>query len=78
MTIEVARELRQKMKHTGHVRNHALAVDEPPSNGGEDLRMTPHELYDSALGARKALTMLWYAQRKHIPVEDIPKNESTT
>ncbi len=27
--------------------------------------------YDSALGACKALTTLWYAQRKQIPVEDI-------
>ncbi|WP_029001980.1 OsmC family protein [Azohydromonas australica] len=71
MTIEVARDLSHKMKHTVHVRNHALAVDEPPGNGGEDLGVTPHELYDSALGACKALTTLWYAQRKHIPVEDI-------
>jgi putative redox protein len=31
----------------------------------------PHDLYDSALGACKALTVLWYAQRKNIPVEDI-------
>ena len=71
MTIEVARDLSHKMKHTVHVRNHAFSVDEPPSNGGEDLGVTPHELYDSALGACKALTTLWYAQRKHIPVEDI-------
>jgi putative redox protein len=40
-------------------------------NGGEDLGVTPHELYDSALGACKAMTVLWYAQRKQIPVEDI-------
>lgn len=71
MTIEVARDLSHKMKHTVHVRNHAFAVDEPPGNGGEDLGVTPHDLYDSALGACKALTTLWYAQRKHIPVEDI-------
>lgn len=71
MTIEVARDLSHKMKHTVHVRNHAFSVDEPPSNGGEDLGVTPHDLYDSALGACKALTTLWYAQRKHIPVEDI-------
>jgi len=32
---------------------------------------TPHEIYDSALGACKALTTLWYARRKQIPVEDI-------
>ena len=71
MTIEVVRDRSQKMKHTVHVRQHAIAVDEPASNGGEDLGPTPHDVYDSALGACKALTMLWYAQRKQIPVEDI-------
>ena len=71
MTIEVIRDRSRKMKHTVHVRQHAFAVDEPASNGGEDLGPTPHDLYDSALGACKALTTLWYAQRKNIPVEDI-------
>ena len=71
MTIEVRRERSHEMKHTVHVRQHAFAVDEPPGNGGEDLGITPHDVYDSALGACKALTVLWYAQRKQIPVEDI-------
>ena len=71
MTIEVVRDTSRKMKHTVHVRQHAFAVDEPASNGGEDLGPTPHDLYDSALGACKALTTLWYARRKLIPVEDI-------
>ena len=64
MTIEVVRDRSQKMKHTVHVRQHVFATDEPASNGGEDLGVTPHEVYDSALGACKALTMLWYARRK--------------
>ena len=46
-------------------------VDESPPLGGEDTGPTPHELYDSALGACKALTVLWYANRKQIPVEGI-------
>jgi putative redox protein len=71
MTIDIRRDTSHKMKHTVHVRQHAFAIDEPASNGGEDLGMTPHEVYDSALGACKALTTLWYAQRKQIPVEDI-------
>src|SRR6185295_8162181 len=71
MTIEVVRDRSRKMKHTVHVRQHAFSVDEPASNGGEDLGVTPHDVYDSALGACKALTTLWYARRKQIPVEDI-------
>jgi putative redox protein len=59
------------MMHSVHVGSHVIAVDEPPANGGEDLGVTPHDLYDSALGACKALTVLWYAQRKQIPLEDI-------
>jgi putative redox protein len=71
MTITITRDTSRKMKHTATVRQHTIALDEPPGNGGEDLGVTPHDLYDSALGACKALTVLWYAQRKQIPVEDI-------
>jgi putative redox protein len=71
MTIEVVRDRSQKMKHTVHVRQHVFATDELDSNGGEDLGAAPHDLYDSALGACKALTTLWYARRKQIPIEDI-------
>jgi putative redox protein len=71
MNIVVTRDRKQKMKHTVHVRHHEFSVDEPADGGGEDLGVTPHEVYDSALGACKALTTLWYARRKEIPVEDI-------
>ena len=32
---------------------------------------SPHDLYDAALGACTAMTVLWYAKRKSIPVQDI-------
>jgi putative redox protein len=69
MTIVVTRDLSRKMKHTVSIRSHELVVDEGPDNGGEDLGPTPHDLYDSALGACKALTVLWYARRKGLPLE---------
>ena len=71
MTIVVTRDLSRKMKHTVSIRSHELAVDEGPDNGGEDLGPTPHDLYDSALGACKALTVLWYARRKGLPLGDV-------
>jgi putative redox protein len=71
MTITVTRDTSAKMKHTVAIRQHTFVVDEPESNGGEDFGPTPHELYDSALGTCKALTTLWYAKRKNIPVEGI-------
>jgi putative redox protein len=71
MTIVVTRDQTGKMRHTVTVRQHSLVADEPVANGGEDTGPTPHELYDSALGACKALTTLWYARRRNIPVEGI-------
>ena len=71
MTLEVTRDRAHKMRHVVSVRQHQFAVDEPADSGGEDLGPNPHELYDSALGACKALTVLWYANRKQIPLEDL-------
>ncbi|HEY2926377.1 OsmC family protein [Piscinibacter sp.] len=71
MPIVVTRDRSGKMKHIVTVRQHAFPIDEPASNGGEDAGPTAHELYDSALGACKAMTVLWYAHRKQIPLEDI-------
>ncbi len=71
MTITISRDRTHKMLHSAEVRQHFIALDEAAANGGEDLGVSPHELYDSALGACKAMTVLWYAKRKLIPVEDI-------
>jgi putative redox protein len=71
MTIQVLRDRSRKMMHTVHVRQHSFTVDEPLVNGGEDAGATPHDVYDSALGACKAMTVLWYANRKQIPIDNI-------
>jgi putative redox protein len=71
MPILVVRDRNARMKHVVHVRQHSFPVDEPAANGGEDLGITAHEVYDSALGTCKAMTVLWYADRKQIPLEDI-------
>ena len=71
MTIIVTRDPSGRMRHTVRVRDHALTVDALPQVGGEDTGPDPHDLYDAALGACKALTILWFAQRKSIPVDGI-------
>jgi putative redox protein len=71
MSVVVTRIQAGKMKHRVAVREHSFVVDEPASNGGEDAGPTPHDVYDSALGACKALTVLWYANRKQIALQDI-------
>ena len=71
MSITIRRDGTTGMRHRVQIRHHTIVVDEQQANGGEDAGPSPHELYDAALGSCKALTMLWFAKRKNIPVDDI-------
>jgi len=71
MSITVKRDLTLPMRQIVHVRNHIISADGSVDEGGNDAGPSPHDLYDAALGACKALTVVWYAKRKGIPVEDI-------
>ena len=71
MTIKVIRDQSLPMRHIAHVRNHILSVDGTLEEGGNDAGPSPHDLYDAAISACKALTVVWYAKRKGIPVEDV-------
>ena len=71
MAIRVTRDRTGKMRHFVQVRNHRFAVDEVEPVGGEDTGPTPHDLYDAALAACKAVTLVWYANRKSIPLTDV-------
>ena len=71
MTINVQRDLSQPMHHDIHVREHLIGADGSVEEGGTDSGPSPHDLYDAALGACKALTLVWYAKRKNIPLEDL-------
>ncbi len=53
------------------IRGHELVADMRAGEGGADAGPDPHDLYDAALGACKALTMLWYADRKGIAVDEV-------
>ena len=71
MQVTAARDRTGKMRHVVAIRNDRVPVDELPAVGGEDTGPTPHDLYDAALAACKAITMVWYANRKQIPVDDV-------
>ncbi|SDM77512.1 OsmC family protein [Polaromonas sp. JS666] len=71
MTIELQRDLTAAMAQQVHIRGHSLTADVSEAEGGADSGPSPHDLYDAALGACKALTVMWYARKKGIPVEDI-------
>jgi putative redox protein len=71
MTVKVVRDQRSRMLHEIHIGPNSLATDLSVEAGGDASAPTPHDLYDAALGACTALTVLWYAKRKNFPVEDI-------
>ena len=71
MTVRVVRDLAAPMRHEIHVGGNDLATDGSPEEGGEGSAPNAHDLFDAALGACKALTIVWYAKRKNIPVEGI-------
>lgn len=71
MHIQVRKEAGAPMRHIIHVRDHQIPTDLAVAEGGEDSGPDPHDLYDSALGACKALTVLWYARRKQLPLTDL-------
>ncbi len=75
MLIKAIRDQSLPMRHIVHVRNHLISADASLEEGGSDAGPSPHDLYDAALAACKALTVVWYAKRKGIPLGQV---ETTT
>ena len=71
MSIVIRRQPQLAVGFTVQVRQHEFVVDVSPADGGNDAGPNPHDLYDAALGTCKALTVMGYARRKGIPVEDV-------
>ena len=71
MAITIVRDQTALMRHEVRIGSHTITADASIDEGGEGLGPNPHDLYDAALGACEALTVLWYANRKGIPVENI-------
>jgi putative redox protein len=71
VAIRVVRNQKAPIRHEIHIGRNSLATDLSVEEGGEGSGPSPHDLYDAALGACKALTVLWYAKHKDIPVEGI-------
>jgi putative redox protein len=51
-------------KHSVHVRDHQLSIDEPLDVGGNDSGPSPQELLAVSLASCTAITMEMYAARK--------------
>lgn len=71
MTLHLQRKPDTAMAQTLTIGAHTLVTDVSVAEGGEDAGPSPHDLYDAALASCKALTVMWYARKKGIPVKDI-------
>lgn len=71
MTLHLKRIDEAAMAQALTIRQHQLVADVSVAEGGTDAGPSPHDLYDAALGACKALTVLWYARRKGWAIDDV-------
>lgn len=71
MSIQMQRKPGAALAQTLHIRTHALSADVSAAEGGGDEGPSPHDLYDTALGACKALTVMWFARKKGFAVDEI-------
>jgi putative redox protein len=71
MSIELKQRAAGAMAQSVHIRQHQLVADASVDEGSSDAGPNPHDLYDAALGACKALTVLWYARKKGMAVSDV-------
>lgn len=71
MPITLHHKVDSKLAQDLRIQHQEWVVDVSAAEGGDDLGPSPHDLYDAALGACKALTVMWYARKKGLLVDDI-------
>jgi putative redox protein len=69
--IDCETERPNEYPQTLHIRRHALRADVGAALGSTDSAPGPHDYFDAALAACKALTATWYAKQKGIPLERV-------
>src|SRR3954466_12142205 len=70
-TVDCQTTRANEYPQTVRVRSHTLAADVGPDSGGTDSAPGPHDYFDAALAACKALTATWYAKKHGIPLERV-------
>jgi len=71
MTVTVNTVSAEGFRHTVQIDDHELFADVPKAAGGEGTAPEPHDYFDAALGACKALTLKMYAKKKDIPLTGV-------
>lgn len=59
------------LRHSIEIGEHLLHTDVPAELGGAGSAPEPHDLFDAALGACKALTLMLYARQKGLPLDGL-------
>jgi len=76
VTIRVVRDQLAPMRHEIHIGPNSLAGDLSVEEGGEASARNPHDLYDAALGACTALTVLWYAREVGLKFREAKRTDA--
>jgi putative redox protein len=71
MTVHCETEIPSTFRHVVTVDAHTLHADVGKALGGENSAPGPHEYFDTSLATCKALTAMWLAKRKSIPLEKV-------
>lgn len=70
-TISCATEVPNVYPVQLQVRSHTFRSDVGVSSGSTDSAPGPHDYFDAALAACKALTATWYARKHQMPLERV-------
>lgn len=72
MTVTVNTVSHDSFRHSIKIDDQeSVFTDLPKTMGGESSAPSPHDYFDAALGACKALTVKLYAQKKGIPLTGV-------
>jgi putative redox protein len=71
MTIKLNKSETGQYRQTLHIDEHTIFADVASSLGGDGSAPDPHDFYDAALAACKAITLMMYAKRKNMPLQGV-------
>jgi putative redox protein len=71
MTVTVNTVSAEGFRHSIQIDEHEMFADVPKDIGGEGTAPEPHDYFDAALGACKAVTLKMYAKKKDIPLTGV-------
>lgn len=71
MSIQLRKSDSGIYRQTLRIQQHTIFADVAKDLGGDNSAPDPHDYYDAALAACKAITVMMYAKRKQLPLDYI-------